>query len=157
MYDPSAVRILVVRLRMEDCRGCSQAISKDCSMLCKSTLLSTASNFSNISQTACSCINFLVLSWSHSTVVGDCSGVSLNRENWIFFAIYDFESGTTWLMWVAILVRGSMHSISFHVLTTLFAVHSGTVLSLLWTLEWNKIIYCNEYNEMKESKSDGDV
>ena len=84
MYDPSAVRILMVRLRMEDCRGCSQAISKDCSMLCKSTLLSTASNFSNISQTACSCINFLVLSWSHSTVVGDCSGVSLNRENWIF-------------------------------------------------------------------------
>ena len=86
MYDPCAVRILMVSLLMEDCRGCFQVISKDCSILCKSTLLSTASNVSNISRTACSCNNFIVLSWSHDshpTGEGDCCGVSLNPWNWI--------------------------------------------------------------------------
>ena len=85
MYDPCAVRILMVRPLLEDCCVCFQAISKDWNRLRKSALSSTTNNFSNTSQTTCSCNSLLVLSRCHccnSTVVDVCCDVSPNSPIW---------------------------------------------------------------------------
>ena len=157
MYDPCAVRILMVRPFTEDCCGCSQAINKDCSRLCKSTLSSMASTFSNISQTACRCNSFLVSSWSlccHLTVLGDCCFVSLNRWNGIRlpstnFCLVPFD----WCGWPSWSVDRCIPS-AFMLLIWCLSCLVALCCLCCGHLNKTKIMNCNEYNEMKMSKFD---